>query len=401
MRILLSTYGSRGDVEPLVALALRLQAHGASVSLAAPPDFAGLLGEASVPHVPVGWPIQALATGSLPDAPKGLPELAPRLVAMAYEAVVSAGDLDLVLGTGSLPAAAGAQAGAEKLGVPFVSTTFSPCYLPTPHNPPIGWPGLVFPEGERDNRVLWRLLAEYLHGMLGAPINAHRESVGLPAVDNVRDHVFGPSPWLAADPVLGPWPLPSELAVVQTGAWIRPDERALPADLLAFLDSGEPPVYVGFGSMPMRAATEPARVAVESARAVGRRVVLSGGWAELVPVDDGGDSFAVGEVNQQALFPRVAAVVHHGGAGTTTTVARAGTPQVIVPQVADQPYWGARVTALGTGVLHDGPAPTAESLTAALHTVLEPGVGARAGEVAREVRGDGAELAARLLLEGQ
>ena len=84
------------------------------------------------------------------------------------------------------------------------------------------------------------------------------------------------------------------------------------------------------------------------------------------------DSFAVGEVNQQALFGRVAAVVHHGGAGTTTTATRAGAPQVVVPQMADQPYFAGRVADLGIGAAHDGPTPTFESLSAALRTALTP-----------------------------
>ena len=153
---------------------------------------------------------------------------------------------------------------------------------------------------------------------------------GLPPVDNVRDYLHGDHPWLAADPVLAPWPQPAELGVVQTGAWILPDERPLPPDLEAFLDAGPPPVYAGFGSM--RAPGDIARVAIEAIRAQRRRVLLARGWADLALVDDRDDCFAVGEVNQQALFGRVAAVVHHGGAGTTTTATRAGAPQVVVPR---------------------------------------------------------------------
>src|SRR6195256_6771062 len=116
----------------------------------------------------------------------------------------------------------------------------------------------------------------------------------------------------------------------------------------------------------------------EVIRAQGRRVIFGCGWADLALIDDRDDCFAVGEVNQQALFGRVAAVVHHGGAGTTTTTARAGAPQVVVPQVADQLYWAARVADLGIGVAHDGPVPTAGSLSAALGTVLAPETVARA-----------------------
>ena len=186
---------------------------------------------------------------------------------------------------------------------------------------------------------------------------------------------------------------------MQTGAWILPDERPLPAELAAFLDAGAPPVYVGFGSMPMRASEDVARVAIEAIRAQGRRVLVGRGWADLALIDDRDDCFAVGEVNQQALFGRVAAVVHHGGAGTTTTAARAGAPQVVVPQIADQPYWAGRVAELGIGAAHDGPTPTFESLSAALGTALAPETRARATAVAGTIRTDGATVAAKLLLD--
>ncbi|MGF6947444.1 UDP:flavonoid glycosyltransferase YjiC (YdhE family) [Streptomyces auratus] len=162
-------------------------------------------------------------------------------------------------------------------------------------------------------------------------------------MDNVRDHVFTDQPWLAADPVLGPWQEMTDLHLVPTGAWILPDERPLPEGLEAFLGAGEPPVYVGFGSMAMHTSKDIARVAIDAVRAQGRRAVVARGWADLALIDDRDDCFVVGEVNQQALFGRVAAVVHHGGAGTTTTAARAGAPQVVVPQLVDQPYWAARV----------------------------------------------------------
>jgi vancomycin aglycone glucosyltransferase len=95
----------------------------------------------------------------------------------------------------------------------------------------------------------------------------------------------------------------------------------------------------------------------------------------------------------------VAAVVHHGGAGTTTTAALAGTPQVILPQIVDQPHWAARVSELGIGAAHDGPTPTFDSLSTALATALSPETTARASAVAGMVRTDGAAVAARLLID--
>jgi vancomycin aglycone glucosyltransferase len=248
-----------------------------------------------------------------------------------------------------------------------------------------------------DNRVLWDLNARGYNAVFGPALNAHRVANGLPPVDNVRHYLYGDHPWLAADPVLAPWPGPADLGVVQTGAWILPDERPLPAELEAFLDAGPPPVFVGFGSM--RAPADVARVAIEAIRAQGRRVLLARGWADLALIDGQDDCFAVGEVNQQALFGRVAAAVHHGGAGTTTTATRAGVPQVVVPQWADQPYFASRVADLGIGAAHDVQAPTTESLSAALRTALTPETRARATAVAGTIRTDGATVAAELLLD--
>ncbi|MEV7354860.1 glycosyltransferase [Kitasatospora sp. NPDC091276] len=404
MRVLLSTYGSRGDVEPLVGLAARLRESGAQVRVCAPPDedFAQRLAHIDVPLVPVGPSARALTVAAPP--PSSLPERAAAVIAGQLEAVTAAAEgCDVLVATGMLPAAAGALSVAEKLGIRSVSVTFQQLTLPSPGRPPLAYPGRPFPPEVTDNRVLWGLDAESVNALFGAALNTNRASIGLPPVDDVRDYVIGDRPWLATDPVLDPWQEPADLDVVQTGAWILPDRRPLPAGLEAFLADGAPPVYVGFGSMPTLASQDAAQVAVEAVRAQGRRAVVARGWAgpghALAPIDDRDDCFVVGEVNQQALFGRVAAVVHHGGAGTTTTATRAGAPQVVVPQTADQPYWAGRVARLGIGVALDGPTPTTESLSAALRTALAPETRVWATAVATMIRTDGAALAAQLLLD--
>ena len=291
---------------------------------------------------------------------------------------------------------AGLRSIAESLGIHYACVAFMPGVLPSPRQTPLSRPGRAFPPGAT-NKVLWDVDAERVQALYGAPLNAHRAALGLPPVDNVRDHVHTDRPFLAADPTLAPWPGSPDLDVVQTGAWILPDTRPLPAELTAFLDAGAPPVYVGFSSV--RAPADVATVAIDAIRAQGRRVLISRGWADLTPIDDQDDCFIVGEVNLQALFTRVAAVVHHGGAGTTTTASRAAAPQVVVPQIADQPYWAGRVAALGIGVAHDGANPTSESLSVALKTALAPDVCARAAELAGSIRTDGAAVAAKLLID--
>ncbi|MGW7370010.1 glycosyltransferase, partial [Streptomyces sp. NPDC054841] len=337
--------------------------------------------------------------GTKPPTAEDAFRLAPELVAARFDRLTAAAEgCDALLATGLMPA--GARDVAEKLGIRYVYACFHIFGLPSRHFPPGARPGKQSPQGETDKRVLWEQDAQRVNALYGEALNSHRASIGLPPVDNVRDHVFTDQPWLAADPTLGPWRELTDLDVVQTGAWILPDERPLPAELTAFLDAGAPPVYVGFGSMPMRASTDVARVAIDAVRAQGRRILVSRGWADLALIDDQDDCFVVGEVNQQALFGRVAAVVHHGGAGTTTTAARAGAPQVVVPQIVDQPYWAGRVADLGIGTAHDGPTPTTESLSEALRTALTPETRARARAVAGTIRTDGATVAAKLLLDG-
>ncbi|KOU15577.1 glycosyl transferase [Streptomyces sp. WM6372] len=404
MRVLLMAYGSRGDVEPMVGLAAQLRARGTEVRMCAPPDFAELLDRAGIPLAPIGAPVRPVVTGAVtgtaPMPAQGLPQRAAAMVATTYEAVAAAaGGCDAIVATGLFPAAAGARSVAEGLGIPYAFVAYFPTYLPSPHHRPFERPGRPFPPDVTDNRALWDLDVENMNVLFGTGLNAHRESVGLPPVDDFRRYVLTDRPLLASDPVLSPWPRPAELDVVQTGAWFRPDEGTLPAELEAFLDAGTPPVYVGFGSIPMRDAEDVARAAIEAVRAQDRRVLVSGGWADLSLIDDRDDCFSVGEVNHHALFPRVAAVVHHGGAGTTTTAARAGAPQVVVAQMADQPYWAGRVADLGIGAAHDGPTPVFESLSTALKTALAPETRARAGALAGEIRTDGAAVAARLLLD--
>jgi len=174
-------------------------------------------------------------------------------------------------------------------------------------------------------------------------------------------------------------------------------DAPLPADLERFLAAGEPPVYLGFGSM--RGAEGAASPMIEAARSLGRRVIVSEGWGSLIPAEARDDCLAIGEVNHAALFPRVGVVVHHGGAGTTHTAASAGVPQVIIPHHYDQPYWARRVSALGIGVT--GPAREQlrrENFESALRVALKPDAGLRAQEIATRIDRQGAARSAQHLL---
>ena len=401
MRVLLSTFGSRGDVEPMAALAVALQAAGAEAIVSAPadPEFLALLDRAGVALAPAFMPVRPFVELSKRSG-WTLPQAAAAVMTGQYEAIAAAADgCDAIVATGLFPSTAAAQAVAEARAIPYVLAAYCPVVLPSPHHPPLQYPGHPHPPGVSDNQALWAFNDQAMDALFGEAVNSGRVAIGLPALDHVRDPVFTRRPLLASDPLLGPWRPTDAMDAVQTGAWILPDDRPLPPGLEAFLEAGEPPVHVGFGSMALAGSTDAAAIAIEAVRAHGRRVVLAQGWAGLAPADDAADCFSVADVNQQALFPRVAAVVHHGGAGTTTAATRAGAPQVVVPQLADQPYWAGRVAELGVGAAHDGPVPTVGSLSTALEIALRPETRARAAEAAPAIRADGATVAARWLLD--
>lgn len=325
---------------------------GAQVKVSAPPDedFVALLARVGLPLVPLGPTVKSVVSNEKPPAREDALRLAPALVAARFESLTAAAaeGCDAILATGLMPA--GARDVAEKLGVRYVFACFHTYGLP------------VRKPADEAGLLAWQETAEkangFYNGLYLEALNGHRTAIGLPPVDDVRTHVYSDRPWLAADETLCPANGATDYDIVQTGAWILPDNRPLSDRLEQFLDAGEPPVYVGLGSMAAHAPKDMAQVGIEAIRAQGRRVVLGSGWAGLAAIDDASDCFVVGEVNQQALFRRVAAVVHHGGAGTTMTATVAGAPQVVVPQIADQPYWGSRVAELGIGAAHDGSRPS-------------------------------------------
>jgi len=205
MRVLLSTYGGRGDVEPLVGLAVRLRALGAEVRVCAPPDCAERLAEVGVPLVPVGQPVRPLVHGATPPSAADVPRRAAELIAAQFDKLaVAAEGCDALVTSGLMPAVAAARSVAEKLAIGSVHVSYCPIFLPSPHHPPHPLPGRPFPPEVTDNRVLNDLDVQSYNALFGAALNTHRALVGLPPVDNVRAHILGDQPWLAADPTLAP-----------------------------------------------------------------------------------------------------------------------------------------------------------------------------------------------------
>lgn len=214
-------------------------------------------------------------------------------------------------------------------------------------------------------------------------------------IGDVLDYVLTDHTWLAADATLAPAPTTPKRSIFQSGTWFLPDDTPLPERLNLFLQNGEPPVLIGFGSMP--ASGDIARHIVEALYSHGKRIVVMKGWAALDIVEESQNCILVEEVNYNLLLPRVTVIIHHGGAGTTASAARAGIPQIITPMFSDQFYWGNRVKELGLGITIPYDSVTRELMEESLEEVFIPDVQRRARTLSERIRLDGAEVAAKQL----
>lgn len=437
MRILLLGMGSRGDVEPMLALGCRLQDSGYAVSLAAAADFRGLVEGRGLDFEPFSFDVQEGATSDLGRRWLGgsssnqqreaylmrqvvryiaepLADDLIRMVELADAFVASAMTFEAM------------EPLARRVGKPLVHTMFQPTW-PTAHGPSSTF--ALRPETDSVLNLAWSWGAAFAAwDVLRSPGGVMRRRLRMPRA-SFREYVAAArrTPTiLAASPHVTP-PAPNwGRAIRQTGFWFGETDPswAPPADLAAFLApdptptptpvecaepagpehpqpatnlvecaepaaSAEPhvprtaphpfecaesagapggtpapdsalsahstkrgeeaPVYLGFGSMATDDPAGVVRTFVEALERVGRRGVISAGWARLHHDDLPDTVLAIGEVPHAWLFPQMAAVVHHGGAGTSASAFRAGVPQVVVPHIADQPYWGRRVHELGVG----------------------------------------------------
>jgi len=375
MRIALAVEGTRGDVHPMLALGDRLRARGHEIVVCAPPDFrADTEAHGFVFHA-VGAPARetlsveadAVVRGGLRmlRATNRYVESSLRAQFAALPAATSGADL--IVGAGVQMAAASV---AERHGIPYRYVAYVPTIIPSCEHAPFLVPLPRLPRW--GNRLVWWLCERMYNVLLKRLVNGLRAELGLGPVRNVLRNFFTERPLLAADPELAPLPADLRDQVLVIGCLHPLDGPALPPKLEDFLSAGPPPVYLGFGSMTDTDPAGTTRLMLRAIELAGCRALVSEGWAGLgrEPLPEG--VLAIGSVSHVSLFPRVAAVVHHGGAGTTTTATRAGVPQIVVPHVFDQIYWGERVAALGAG---PPPIPrmqlTAERLAAALREALD------------------------------
>lgn len=402
MKALISSIGTRGDVQPILALAIELKALGHEARLCVAPNFNPWVQSFGIECVPIGPDLRQLSS-AMASRPQTIPSLEQRrgLAAQAVRAqfpvmMDAARGCDVVVAGGALQLAT--RSVSEALELPYVFVAYCAAALPSPLHPPAQiWEHHSQSLSAGENMALWDAERLRWNELFLDVMNEERAKRGLQSIGSVHEYILTDDPWLAADPTLGPAGTAQHLRIVQTGAWMLKDERPLPAEVEAFLAGGPSPVYFGFGSM--RAAQDTSRVLVESARALGMRSIISQGWGDLHQIDTGSDCLLIDDVAHEKLFLRVAAAVHHGGAGTTAAAAGAGIPQLIVPHLYDQYYWAHRVQQLGIGVsgpVHDE-LDVAE-LTAALRSCLNFDTRERAYLVGERIERRGARMAAERLI---
>ncbi|YCK39645.1 glycosyltransferase [Actinomadura sp. ATCC 39365] len=413
MKVLILTHGTRGDVQPYAALALALKRAGHEAVLAAPAAMGGLAGPHGIDFAPLhDGPNtliddpgirQAVETNyrglrgkkvALQVMRRSRPLMAEVFTDMADVLLDGPGQgADLVVHAPGMP---GGHV-AERLGVPAVPAALQPVWVPTAafRNPmlPLPLPKALNRASYLPIKLMLRSfagIADDLRARLELPRRRGRHDIlrrpdGRPATVL---HAF--SRHLLPHDVPGGLDYPAW--VHTTGFWYLPAPPGwTPSpELAAFLADGPPPVYVGFGSM---AGTDPrrlGRIVAEAVRRAGVRAVLATGWGGIQAADLPDGVHLLDQAPHDWLLPRTAAIVHHGGSGTTAAALLAGRPQVICPFVADQPFWASRAHAAGVAV---PPQPqrrlTPDGLAAAIGlAATDARMAATAAELGRRVRAE-------------
>lgn len=407
MRVGIVTFGTRGDVQPFVALGLGLRAAGLDVCIGTPENLRGLAEDAGLAWRPTFGDTQAVL--STPRARRWLARgWSLPVQALLYRALreqrsrVQEGvhdvcrEADLVVAHFGMEELAGAE--AERRGLPLVRAETHPTRetgafpLPTWHLPG-GTPALARATYRVYHRVRWwafrgevaRLRERYggAPGTKGSVV--HR-------LDRARRPVLG-----AYSPTLAPPPPDWGPERLVTGFWEWPREAGAPApaerlspELLGWLEEGPPPVFLGFGSMPLARPERALALAARAASGAGARLVISFAAGERPERAGrlGRELYVAGPVDHDALLPRCAAAVHHAGPGTVASCLRAGVPSVACPFWVDQPFWARRLEALGAGVALPFPRMSERRLRGALLRLRAPAFAKRARELGERLRAE-------------
>lgn len=407
MRIAIQTLGTRGDVQPYLALSLELARRGHDVQVAAPLQFEAMVAGRGLRFAPL--PGEFLALLNTPDDKAAIAgsrgfraglkllghvrPLMRRLLDAEWAAVRAFGP-DVIL---HHPKSLASPHMAEALGCPYVLASPLPGFTPTSAFPS---PLLPFSTLGPLNRASHALAVRGGDLLFGRSIRSWREaSLGLagrrPGTSGAAATLYAYSRHVV--------PVPPDWGrdVLVSGYWFLDDEdwRPPPA-LAAFLAAGEPPVYVGFGSMPGLDPKGLVAVVAEALARAGKRGLLATGGGAMAADDAPGHVRIIAEAPHHRLLPLVGATVHHGGAGTTAAALRAGKPAAILPFFGDQPFWGRRIAALGAGPPPlDRRALSVESMAAAITAMDDPRMRRRSAALGAAIRQEDSTAAAAGFIE--
>lgn len=368
MRVLLATAGSRGDVEPFFSLASALREAGHGVRVAAPddPDTGD-----DVDRVSLGVSFADLgrAVADVGGMRAFREYIRPAMRSILRRVVDEAVDWqpDVIV---AHPKLLTVPVVAEHLGVPYLTVELTPVLTPTREFPAAGV--LNHSLGPAINRLSYRL-AVLGERMFRADIQEARQRLGLAGSRRLPPSAGS---LVAVSPTLLPRPADWPSTTHLTGDWPRPSSRdeQLDAAVHDFLADDAEFLYAGFGSMRGGDAATRAEAIVDGARRAGLRVLLATGWGGLEPPHRGfaGGVLVVSSVPHATVFGQAAVAIHHGGAGTVHAAARAGTPSVLVPFLADQPFWARLLHRSGlTGPPLDRDHLTAERVQAAIADAVD------------------------------
>jgi vancomycin aglycone glucosyltransferase len=373
MRITVVTCGSRGDVQPMLALAVGCGVAGHEIAVCSSPDNGDWARSLGCTFEAVGEPLRGNpALGGWGVGPFN------RFVRRQLSLQVR--DLPRIVAGSDIVVASGLAWGvrpvAEHLGIPYRYVSFTPVGLLGTTRDPIGL------------RVLRAAADRSADLFYGQALNRERARLRLPPTRHVMAQLMGHATIAATDPALTVLSRGARPRAVQTGYPLLATRGELSERLQRFLAAGPPPIYAGFGSMPYGGRERVSRLLVQAAERAGQRIVIYRGWARIPDVGDSDGCLFVDEEPHGVLFPRVRAVIHHGGAGTVATAARAGVPQIVLPQAADQFLWRGQVVRLGLGprapmLRFASAASLARAITAAL---IDPAYRQTAQDVAARLQ---------------
>ena len=404
MKITITSHGTRGDVQPYLALAVSLQQAGHQVTLVTSYNYTDWIQAYGVQTHPTQFSmqefmkkpeVQVILRGrnfvKLLRVFREMMSQGPQAMDEVWAAIQNA---DFVIQS---PASGGALEAAQTLGLP-VAMAYPGPFAPTRAYPSIFLGRARFSLGAGYNRLTHAFMHRMLWGSMSGPMtNTLRKKLNLPAVSSFAQQaaymrqVGIPSLYGFSEHVL---PKPADWDDNQhiTGYWfLEPLADWQPAsELLQFLESGPPPVYVGIGSMTLGDSENNTRLILDALEMTGQRGVVLTGWGGLTRLATHPHICFVDDVPHDWLFPRMAAVIHHGGAGTTGVGLRAGVPNILTPIGADQFFWAERVVQLGVGPR----APffkslTAEKLAQAIHTAVhDSALRAHAAALGEKIRAE-------------